>query len=221
MHFFPCFEDLRIMPGQIYRAMGYHCTKPDAYTAEIICFLMGQAKQRIHPRIYAKMTNGEIKGDMLHIENTVFHPGDTILRQFQSASRYYLFIETAGQEYEKWKNEPEIMEEPLQQFIVDALGTCVVEGCSRYLLRQITRQLPKGWGKTLPLSPGHCEWETGEQQQLFSLFSTVSLPVSLTPACLMRPVKSASGIIGTGKDIGRMPVPCKICNKIDCFQRMI
>lgn len=221
MHFFPSFDDLRLTPGQIYRAMGYHHTKPDSYTTEIIRSLTAKAKQRIYPRIYVKMAKGEIQGELLQIENRSFHPGNTILQQFRHAKQYCLFIETAGQEYEAWKSETEMASEPLQQYILDTLGSCIVESCTRYLLRQITRRLPEGWGTTLPLSPGHCEWDTGEQQQLFSLFSTVSLPVSLTPSCLMRPVKSASGIIGIGERIGKKPIPCKICYKTDCFRRIL
>lgn len=221
MHFFPAFEELRIRPVQIYRAMGYRDAEPDAYTADVVCSLTEKAKQRIYPRIYVKTAQGKIQGDLLQIGDTGFHPGDTILQQFRSASQYYLFIETAGPEYEAWKNEAEIASDPLQQYIADALGTCVVEGCTRYLLRQITRQLPKGWGKTLPLSPGHCEWDTGEQRQLFSLFSSVEIPVSLTDSCLMQPVKSASGIIGTGEGLKKTPVPCEICTKTDCFRRIL
>ncbi len=220
MHFSPTFDDLRIRSGQLYRAMGYHHTKPDGYTAEIVRTLTEKAKERIYPRIFVKRAQGEIQGAVLQIEHTAFHPGTTILRQFQSASQYYLFIETAGQEYEAWKAETEIKSEPLQQYILDALGSCIVEGCTRYLLRQITRRLPEGWGKTLPLSPGYCEWDTGEQLQLFSLFSTAPLPVTLTPSCVMQPVKSASGIIGIGEHIGKSPIPCKICNKTDCFRRI-
>lgn len=221
MYFSLSFDDLRIRSGQICRAMGYHHIKPDSYTSEIIRTLMEKAKQRIFPRIFVKTSPGEIQGDVLQIENSFFHPGVTILEQFQSASQYYLFIETAGQEYEAWTSEAEIASDPIQQYILDALGTCVVEGCTRYLLRQVIRWLPEGWGKTLPLSPGHCEWDTGEQQQLFSLFSKVSLPVRLTPSCLMQPVKSASGIIGVGEHIGKNPIPCKICNKTDCFRRIL
>lgn len=220
MHFSPSFDDLRIIPEQLYRAMGYHRTKPDDYTSEIIHILMEKAKQRICPQIFVKMTEGKIQGAILQIEDAIFHPGATILQQFQSVRQYYLFIETAGSEYEEWRNEEDIASDPLQEYISDALGTCVVEGCTRYLLRHITLHLPEGWGKTLPLSPGYCEWDTKEQQQLFSLFSTFSLPVSLTPSCLMQPVKSASGFIGIGKGIGRTPISCKICNKTDCFRRI-
>lgn len=220
MYFSPSFTDLRIVPGQIYRAMGYRRTKPDAYTTEVTLSLMEEAECRIRPRIYVKTAKGEIRGDILQIENSVFHPGNTILRQFGTAEQYRLFLETAGKEYETWQNETALTNDPLRQYLLDALGSCVVEGCTRYLLYKITQQIPRGWGKTLPLSPGHCEWETREQRQLFSLFPTDEIPVTLTDSCLMLPVKSASGIIGIGKNIGKMPSPCRICTKTDCFRRI-
>lgn len=221
MFFSPAFKELRLVPRQIYLAMGYHNEKPDAYTTEITLSLLQEATQHVHPRIYVEISEGVTDSHTLIIGNAIFHPGPTILQQFKSANRYYTFIETAGQEYEDWKSEPEKAADPLQQYILDSLGTCIIEGCTRYLLRWITRQIPQGWGKTLPLSPGHCEWATHEQQQLFALFSSQPLPVSLTDSCLMLPIKSASGIIGIGENIPKTPVPCQLCNKTDCFRRMI
>lgn len=220
MLFSPAFEELRLVPGHICRAMGYQHDKPDEYTTEVIHALLERSVSCIHPRIFVKIAEGTADIYTLQIEHHIFHPGSTILQQFESCCRYYIFVETAGPEYENWKNEPEITKDPLRQYILDAIGTCIIEGCTRYLLRQISRQLPQGWGQTLAFSPGHCEWDTGEQQQLFSLFSSITLPVTLTDSSLMLPVKSASGIIGTGEHIKKNPVPCQLCHKTDCFRRI-
>jgi cobalamin-dependent methionine synthase I len=60
-----------------------------------------------------------------------------------------------------------------------------------------------------------------EQQTLFSLFGADRAGVELTESCLMRPLKSVSGLIGLGPaaDVVAFGSPCDRCELYSCAMR--
>jgi cobalamin-dependent methionine synthase I len=52
---------------------------------------------------------------------------------------------------------------------------------------------------TLRFSPGYCGWHVSGQKKLFSLLQPDEIDISLNDSCLMKPLKSISGVIIVGK----------------------
>ena len=80
---------------------------------------------------------------------------------------------------------------------------------------------PQGLAPTLPYSPGYCGIALTEQTKLFSLFGGETVGVELTEDCMMRPLKSISGLIGLGPadEIGVHGSPCERCELYNCAMR--
>ena len=60
-----------------------------------------------------------------------------------------------------------------------------------------------------------------EQTKLFSLFDQANIGVTLTAECLMRPLKSVSGLIGLGlaEEVEQFGSPCDRCELHNCDMR--
>lgn len=217
----PSVGNLKLKPEHIFKAMGYKKDRqPDEYTIQSAGLLLEEISSRISPVIYLETFEGFCENDTLTINDKVFHPGEEILEHLQGITRFHTFIATLGQEFEEWKREPEKQDNPLLLYVMDALGSCAVERCTIAIQHLIRSELPDNWGTTSHFSPGYCHWDVAEQQQLFSLFPCGFNAVTLTESSLMIPVKSVSGIIGTGKNVTARNSSCQICLKKDCFRRI-
>ena len=91
-------------------------------------------------------------------------------------------------------------------YIADSLGSIIAEktaDCMEVALAEYIRE--KNWKHTNRYSPGYCGWHVSEQQKLFPLFP-VAAPcgIRLTDSSLMVPIKSVSGVIGTGTNVRKL-----------------
>jgi hypothetical protein len=57
----------------------------------------------------------------------------------------------------------------------------------------------RGWRTSAPLSPGESAWSVEDQPALFGLLDAAQIGVTLTESKIMRPLKSLSMIMGTGR----------------------
>jgi hypothetical protein len=57
----------------------------------------------------------------------------------------------------------------------------------------------RGWRTSAPLSPGESAWSVEDQPALFGLLNTAQIGVTLSESKIMRPLKSLSMIMGTGR----------------------
>ena len=110
--------------------------------------------------------------------------------------------------------------DPLGGYIVDLLGSEIVEAGMDLMQGELEREMEKQDRRiSNRYSPGHCGWLVDEQQKLFSFFPGNFCGVSLTDSSLMLPIKSVSGIIGIGKDIKKKAYSCQVCDVEDCLYR--
>ena len=64
-------------------------------------------------------------------------------------------------------------------------------------LRQ--RGLADAKTRVLPYSPGYCGWHITGQRTLFSALKPEQIGITLSPTCLMSPIKSVSGVLVVGE----------------------
>lgn len=106
--------------------------------------------------------------------------------------------------------------------ILNAIGAERAEAAEAVVIRQLREAAqPAGLAPTLPYSPGYCGMKLVEQRKLFSLFDTQRVGVTLTPECLMQPIKSVSGLVGLGlaEDVVAFGSPCDRCELQNCNMR--
>jgi hypothetical protein len=76
----------------------------------------------------------------------------------------------------------------------------------------------------LAYSPGYCGWPVTGQRRLFAALEPAEVGITLTPSCLMRPLKSVSGVLVAGPlslhDLGQGFPCCAACSDAACRARI-
>jgi hypothetical protein len=133
-----------------------------------------------------------------------------------------VFIATAGPQVEQLASKLLREHDDLGAMILNAIGAERAEAAEAVVIRQLREAAqPAGMAPTLPYSPGYCGMKLVEQRKLFSLFDTQRVGVTLTPECLMQPIKSVSGLVGLGlaEDVVAFGSPCDRCELQNCNMR--
>jgi hypothetical protein len=108
-------------------------------------------------------------------------------------------------------------------YVLDCMGSVaaenVVEGFHH---RMRARCASLDQGVSYRFSPGYCDWPITEQKNLFGLFDSERIGVTLLDSCLMWPRKSISGVFGIYTDAQKSPYnPCQDCPKKNCNTRRL
>jgi cobalamin-dependent methionine synthase I len=112
--------------------------------------------------------------------------------------------------------------EELAAMIVNAVGAERAEAAEAAVIQRVHDQLRTiDYAPTLPYSPGYCGMAITEQQKLFQVFEGRTAGVTLTPSCLMQPIKSVSGLIGLAPaEVVEADIsPCDRCEHRNCNMR--
>lgn len=217
------YQDLNIPSSEIYEAMGYKDSMPDATVAEETASLLKRIIPSLRPRFLFFITDGTIdtEKETLTVQDTVFHIGKTIARQLRGSETFAFFAATAGSEFETFQHTLQKEDDMLKIYIADSLGSIIAEKTADCMESALAASIEeKGWKHTNRYSPGYCGWEVAEQQKLFSLFPVASpCGIRLTESSLMIPIKSVSGVIGIGSTVRKLEYTCGLCTYENCFRK--
>lgn len=156
----------------------------------------------------------------LILNETKFRIGKTVAKELRYSTKFALFICTTGQRISYQSQKLLAGENPVSGYVLDVLGTMIVESATDLLQIEIKRiASEKGMEITNRYSPGYCKWSLADQHKLFSFFPPECCGISLTDSSLMNPVKSVSGIIGIGDKVKFREYTCDLCSQTDCFYR--
>ncbi|MFI3288840.1 MAG: vitamin B12 dependent-methionine synthase activation domain-containing protein [Rikenellaceae bacterium] len=216
-------SDLEFPEGELWRAMGYGEVVPDEDICTLALNLFSEALSVARPSYYYKVyDNIAIEGEKMRIEETEFTSGKTINGLLRRSSRVAMFVATAGEEFQKWMDDCAAKGEILNTFIIDAIGTLIVECTGDYIERtleaEIANEVPTV-KHTNRFSPGYCGWRIEEQHQFFAMLPENICGIELNDSSLMHPIKSISGVIGIGEDVIVKKYGCAICKRTDCYMR--
>jgi hypothetical protein len=85
-------------------------------------------------------------------------------------------------------------------------------------------QEPNESAAVLPYSPGYCGWHVAGQRPLFARLRPDEIGISLNQSCLMKPVKSVSGVLVCAPidahDFSPAFPCCATCTTLDCQERI-
>ncbi|MCP3920224.1 MAG: hypothetical protein GY711_32255 [bacterium] len=143
--------------------------------------------------------------------------------RFLAGSRYVAaFIATSGSEIDRLAGDLGRSGKALEAMVVAAVGAERAEAVEHAVLEQLNeRAEPDGFRTTLPYSPGYCGMLLTEQTGLFALFGDHTVGVTLSPECVMTPMRSVSGLIGLGpsSEIEDQGNACDRCEQVNCNMR--
>lgn len=222
------FSDLKITNQDIQKVMGYFNNSAPVPFPDLIDSGMEKACDLCDIRlgyVEVKLEDINVENKLLMVKNAVnesfqFKVGKIIFNQLKKAEKIVVFVATAGAGVGDWSRE--LMDEGnhIEGYIVDCIGTAIVEQA----MDQIQEELGSGYSKrgiktTNRYSPGYCHWHVSEQQKLFQLIPAKFCGIELSPSSLMNPIKSISGFIGIGKNVRQVGYGCKICELDNCLYR--
>ena len=204
------YDQLGILPADIYEQMGYHEVLPDQATQQETRAIIDEVKAWLRPQFCFFVTR----------ECLDFEMGRIIEKQLQDSEAYAFFICTCGQEFEDYQAQLKANGDMVRVFIADALGSVIAEKCADEMEKNVQESIEKlGWHHTNRFSPGYCGWHVSQQQVLFALFKGETCGVRLTDSSLMLPIKSVSGIMGLGQKVRRLDYTCGLCHFEKCYKR--
>ena len=133
-----------------------------------------------------------------------------------------LFVCTAGEVFTEWTHALNAEGDFLEAYVVDAIGSLTVERAMDRIQHELERDAAShGLHITNRYSPGYCNWPLADQRALFGAIGEHGTEVTLSPTCLMSPIKSVSGLIGVGRGVRRREYGCAVCNNAACIYRKI
>ncbi|MDR1593974.1 MAG: hypothetical protein LBS43_05755 [Prevotellaceae bacterium] len=213
------YSEIELSPEEVLNEIGYGESHPDNEVMDVILQLLALLKREVQPRYVYLISDGRIEGTTaVHIQNHVLNTGPTISRLLEKSTSFAVFAATAGVEFERIIQEYKKTEDILVHYILDVIGTTVVEKAGDYLESKLEKNFPDML-HTHRFSPGYCNWHLTEQRKIFALLGNRPCGITLSDVCLMHPIKSISGIIGIGKDVQTKKYACQYCELETCYKR--
>ena len=158
-----------------------------------------------------------VYGSWVVIEGSIIFQSEVLARLLEQCPKTAVFLVTIGNHLEEmvWQLTKDGL--MLQATVLDAIGSVAAEKLADFVQGRVN-EMARTWGlyTSRRFSPGYCDWNISQQKILFWAINGASMGIRLTPACLMLPQKSISGIIGIGPSDVESYNACKTCNKNDC-----
>lgn len=219
MHYFRIpFSKLELPVSSVFNEFGYESSTPDIFIIEEIQHIFDDLLNSVVTSCVFSIFEGESTPNSIKVNDIVFDTGPIIASQLKHADRFALFIATAGHEFEHKIQHAKNDNDLLRTLLMDMIGNCIVEKTGDLMEKFLEREIP-GLEHTYRFSPGYCNWKLTEQRKIFRLLPDNPCEVSLSKVCLMKPIKSISGIIGIGENVKRKQYACKLCQLENCYKR--
>ena len=213
-------DRIPVSPAAILKLMGNPAD--DHHTVALVEKYIADCKKLMKPcggYFRTKADNGP-SGEVIEIKGIRFFTGKIIPRLLGNSEEYAFFVLTAGAGPESLARKLISEGHFLSGYIVDLIGSMVVESIADQVHRHIMNSCAReGMKVTNRYSPGHCTWDVHEQQKLFSLFPAGYCGIILSESSLMHPIKSVSGVIGIGRKAEFREDMCSFCSMKDCAFR--
>jgi hypothetical protein len=123
---------------------------------------------------------------------------------YPKADRLALFAATMGEEVSARIGALFRDNEPAMGFMLDAIASERAELAAVMVADRYLDDLLDGGGALSPTtilaySPGYCGWHITAQRKLFARLRPERIGITLNDSCLMRPLKSISGVLVAGR----------------------
>lgn len=217
------YDDLGITAADIERISGPLGNASDGLITSVINDVLEQARKVCNIKAeYHLFTrpffSGE--GNTIEIEGEVLHINRTIFSQLKGAETITIFLCTAGKDISILSGAEMKEGDLLKGYLYDVAGTVIAEKAADIMQAALQREMESyAMNITNRYSPGYCGWDVAEQHILFKLIPDNFCNIQLTSSALMNPVKSVSGIIGTGKNVKMNRYKCRRCDMKNCIYR--
>ena len=142
----------------------------------------------------------------------------------KGSTHLYLFIVTIGPAIEDKASALMMEADGLSGYFLDRIGSFAVESLAENLEQSLRKECEsEGGSLSSRFSPGYCDWPIEDQVKLNTILDFSRAGVHLNENCMMKPMKSISGVIGAGPKglFSRKSSHCEICNMKNCGYRRV
>ena len=166
------------------------------------------------------IVSGLTDNENVMVNGKVFKVGNQVALFFKHMTDVAIFVCSAGKEVAERAEQLTRQGELVEGYLVDVLGSVMVEKAMDVVQGILQDEMKKqGLCISNRYSPGYCDWDVKEQQQLFSFFTENFCHVTLSDSCLMTPIKSVSGMIAIGEKVRFHNHVCHACSSVNCLYR--
>lgn len=211
------FSGLNLSKQYVLEEMGYGSVTPDRTVTEILDEFFLLLEKEVITEYVFDVYDGQMGNDAIVFGNISLNTGHTITTLLKNSVRYIIFAATAGHNFDKKMQEVKTEGDMLRTYILDAIGTCIVEKTGDIMEMHLEKEI-NGIGHTNRFSPGYCGWPLTEQRKIFHLMGGNPCGITLSEVCLMHPIKSISGIMGIGQDVNQKLYGCNFCELETCYK---
>lgn len=207
--------------AELLRCLGYPAgSAPASHVGRDIERLATEALPRLEPRgaYTLRAVTRRTARSLTLGETTVF---GKVGEYLQPATRVAVLVVTVGDAISTLAARACRSGDVLAGWAFDAVGSWAAEAAADALTARLGRYLGPDEALTLRYSPGYCGMDLDQQPSVCRLARAEAVGVSLSPALLMQPTKSVSGLVGLGpKGAVRADLtPCDRCPQIGCHMR--
>ena len=163
------------------------------------------------------------RGEGRNAERT---PLEMIVRQ---ADNLALFAVTVGGDVSAEVGRLFNVDDPALGYMLDSVASIGAEKLAAGVAREWQAELHASGtirksDRVLPYSPGYCGWHVSGQRRLFVALRPEEVGITLNGSCLMRPLKSVSGVlVAANVDAHAFNIDypfCVSCATQDCRERI-
>lgn len=213
---------IKIDPEEVLSLLGAKEAESDSHTIGLTEEMIGRCSEMMTPQggyLSIPAVPADAK-DEIATESSRFLTGRTITKMLRGSETYAFFVASAGYGPEELSRKLINEGNYLEGYIADLVGSAIAESVAIIIHDHIKTEAEKnGLKVSNRYSPGYCGWEVVEQQKLFSLFPEGCCGITLSESSLMSPIKSVSGIVGTGASVSFRDYTCEICSMKTCIFR--
>lgn len=217
------FNDLKLTTSDIEAVMGYKKGDDRVLVTALIDEILSESQHIRNIKAQYSVFDDVLFNNVnksVSINGIVFHVKNIVFTQIKKSDSVALFLCTAGKEIGIRSRKAMQERDFLKGYIYDVVGSEIVEAATDIMQEELGKSVSVSGHKiTNRYSPGYCGWDVAEQHLLFRFFPDNYCGIQLTSSALMDPVKSVSGIIGTGENVKSNPYTCRMCNMKECAYR--
>ena len=152
-------------------------------------------------------------------------PASPLESIYPHADRLALFTATLGPAIDHTILEETQRGNPALGYVLDGAASHAADRLAYIAAERFAAVASQsGSWRVLPYSPGYCGWHVSGQRALFARLQPQEIGVTLTASCLMRPLKSVSGVLVAGPPAIHRFRPtfpfCDACATHACRARM-
>lgn len=190
----------RVDPGLVLKLQKYRKIEAvSPVVRETAARMAALAETLVEPRAWqarGRVNRVEPEGGVLLGGGLAFH-SRSLARRLAQAVEVAIVLLTVGPELERRAQEMIRDGQFADGLLLDTAGWVVIEVLTKELRRRLAVEARRhGLHLTGRMAPGFGDWGLEQQRVLFSAFDGAGVSVRLTEACVMLPLKSASGLYG-------------------------